>query len=142
MIDLNQTVRTRDGREARIVSTHMPGRFPLLAVITNPDGTDTANRYTAAGKYFGVPGEHDADLVNLPQETEEFRNVYLKGFHEDDQTSYVSHAYYDEDQVSAALREQNAADSFTIRIERYANGTISDVSLWNRFTPAEWPTHG
>lgn len=47
-------VLTRDyisgGRPAKILSISQPGPFPVVAVVTNPDGSMTTGFYTADGK--------------------------------------------------------------------------------------------
>lgn len=64
--DPSLPVRTRDGRPARIVSTkHNDSKFPILAVLTRPDGSEDSETYAADGHFSG-PGDpdRDEDLVN------------------------------------------------------------------------------
>jgi hypothetical protein len=131
MIDLTKPVQTRSGLPARIVSENGRGAFPVLVIITDPDGSEFLHRVTHAGSSTLAPSENAYDIVNVPEETEEFRNIYLKGFYEDDPEVHISHAHADGVKAGNALREADAPDSFTIRIRRNVLGQIKDVALWN-----------
>jgi hypothetical protein len=69
-IDLTKPVQTRDGRPARVVSEKGVGAFPVLALITAPDGSEHILRYTPAGNIMLAPGQSADDLVNVPETTE------------------------------------------------------------------------
>jgi hypothetical protein len=79
--DPAKPVQTRDGRPARIVSTNMGGRYPILAIIDEGKEGDHASRYTMKGRFMTAPGESELDLVNVPDPTlrEEIAYVNLGG---------------------------------------------------------------
>lgn len=81
MFDPTKPVQTREGQPARIVSAKGGGYYPLLVVIDRGDGSEYISRRTLEGKLPHAPYESDLDLVNVPEEAEEFWNAYLDDFH-------------------------------------------------------------
>lgn len=139
MIDVTKPVQTRDGRPARIVSEAGTNKYPLIALVTQDDGRETPAVRTPEGKVYEFPGNHQGDLINIPEETAEFRNVYLKGFHSEDVFAEISHAYSDSERATKSLHEVGAPDSFTMKIERSPEGHIQSVTLWNCYAGnLEW----
>ena len=87
MFDPTKPVQTRDGRPARIIAndrrTVNPGRLPIVALVRSLGGRDfeTVYSYSPQGLINPLSGiQDDADLVNIPEETREFRTVRI---HED-----------------------------------------------------------
>lgn len=77
----NKPVRTRDGREARIVSTDAKNEagFNIVALVKNEFGDELVrsyqtDRFGAAAWYLGTGnGQSRFDLVNVPEEITEYR---------------------------------------------------------------------
>lgn len=76
--DKTKPVQTRDGRAARIVAELNTPAFPLLAVITNKNGSEGAQHFTREGYLYGPGSLNPADLVNVPVKITRtyFINVY------------------------------------------------------------------
>lgn len=76
--DKTKPVQTRDGRAARIVAELNTPAFPLLAVITNKDGSEGAQHFSREGYLYGANARNDLDLVNVPVKITRtyFINVY------------------------------------------------------------------
>lgn len=138
MIDLTKPIQTRDGRPARIVSEAGTKRYPLLALVTREDGTEYPTSRTKEGRVYEFPGNHPGDLINIPEEAAEYRNVYLKGFHREAVSAEISHAHTNSDRAREALYEVDAPDSFTLKIERNSDGRIHSVTLWNYAGILDW----
>ena len=75
MIDLTKPVQTRSGLPARIASTKRVGRFPVLAIIEYLDGHEVDHKYTMGGSFMSFPGEHEMDLVNVPEKRVTYHTV-------------------------------------------------------------------
>ncbi len=78
--DPTKPVRTRDGRPARIVVTDLKGFYEdtILALVKSPSGREYTYTYTADGSYVRDDTISPHDLINVPERTETFQNVYLK----------------------------------------------------------------
>jgi len=74
MFDPNKPIRTRDGREARIVCTDAKGKQPIVAMIS-VDGREIAYQYSSDG--ISSSPAH-ADLVNVSLTWEERAKAALK----------------------------------------------------------------
>lgn len=59
---VGNTVKTRDGHSAHIIITDVNGDYPMAAVITHSDGTESIFVYTAEGKRH-LNLLHDFDLM-------------------------------------------------------------------------------
>jgi len=74
MIDMNHKYTTRDGRAVEILRTNVKnGAFPIVGIITEPDGYETQDRWTAEGRYYGplaAGGPDSKDLVPVPTKHE------------------------------------------------------------------------
>lgn len=128
--DPAKPVQTRDGRKARILATDLAGRYPIAAAIAARRGTyalptELVERYHADGK-MGACGPTSADLVNVPVETVEYRNVYPGGM-AGSADDYVS-VPYDTAGSAKAARSRLAPEVFTIEITR-TDGRVSSVEL-------------
>ena len=61
--DLTKPVQIADGRKARVICTDRVGSpWPVMALITNEDGTEWDYRYNLAGKSASDRG---LDLINI-----------------------------------------------------------------------------
>ena len=69
-------VCTRDGYAARIICTDANDEeYPIVALITCPDGRETPFRHTAAGSFY-VNGDGDYDLFMASVKKEGWVNLY------------------------------------------------------------------
>jgi len=78
MFDLNKPVQTRDGRPARIILTDLKSDYPILAIVDHED-SQTPETYTKEGRWVSDHEENEQDLVNVPERTERFVNIYGSG---------------------------------------------------------------
>lgn len=73
-LDITKPVQTRSGGKARIVATDLTGPYPILAVLTDGNGSVRSETYQANGwEYASREGEDD--LVNTPETRERFLNL-------------------------------------------------------------------
>ena len=70
----SQKVVTRDGREVRIICTDMKSEYPLIALVTEKDNTESPFVYTKNGRYFFE--ETNNDLFFAPIKREGWVNIY------------------------------------------------------------------
>lgn len=82
----SQKVVTRDGRAVRIICTDMKSEYPLIALVTEKDNTESPFVYTKNGRYFFE--ETNNDLFFVPIKREGWVNVY-----KDDKTIYTGDIY-------------------------------------------------
>lgn len=75
--DLTKPVQTRDGCLARILCTDRASTdYPVIALINNYH----LDVYTLEGKWLdGQSEDADCDLINVPEKTSRFLNVYANG---------------------------------------------------------------
>lgn len=72
-------VQTRDGRKARIICTDRRSVLPIVALIQEPDGTDSVYCYRVDG--LSREGEgRPVDLVNVPEKRVLWINCYHNSF--------------------------------------------------------------
>src|SRR5690606_23192331 len=78
MIDWNKPVRTKDGREVRVLCTDLvsPSGYPVLALVKDSCGYERVQSYTIEGKYRRSGSENRNDLENVPEITNLWVNVY------------------------------------------------------------------
>jgi len=62
---VGQRVKTRDGRDARILAVDLKGECPVGAAVDNGAG-ETLERYTASGRFYGDNADSDFDLIKPP----------------------------------------------------------------------------
>lgn len=63
-ISMDKEYQTKDGRSVKIVEIRTAGRYPVEALVTNPDGTRFYDCYTTGGRWhYGKSKIHDLDLV-------------------------------------------------------------------------------
>lgn len=66
--DPTKPVQTRDGRAARIICTDRKvDGYPILALVTQGNGSEDVLSYRTDGGFFGSKGSHPVDLINIPQ---------------------------------------------------------------------------
>lgn len=65
--DPTKPVQTRDGRKSRIVYKKLSGLYPILAIITNPDGSEWSQTCTSDGLIM-LGCNSINDLINIPDE--------------------------------------------------------------------------
>lgn len=79
-LDLTKPVQTRDGKKARIVCTDAKGKTYKVIALVEIDGEEEAHSYTLDGWFREEAAGGDLDLVNVPEATYRWMNVY-KGNH-------------------------------------------------------------
>lgn len=81
-LDLTKPVQTRNGRAAKIAAVlkNPKHNYPIFAVVTERDGSESTSSHTLAGGLFSA-GESPSDLVNVPEKIEYLRyvNIYAGG---------------------------------------------------------------
>jgi hypothetical protein len=75
VFDPTRPVQTRDGREARIICTDRKGRYPLICLVKEQDGTESCISNEVSG-YSRDGHTSRFDLVNIPIKKEGWINVY------------------------------------------------------------------
>lgn len=78
MIDWSKPVRTRDGREVRVLCTDCETHtsYPVVALVKDSHGYERVQSYTIEGKYRRTISESPEDLENVPEITNLWVNVY------------------------------------------------------------------
>ena len=57
-------VCTRDGHDVRIVCfDRIDDELPIVALVKRDDGTEIVTFYDANGRYYGIYGDNDYDLM-------------------------------------------------------------------------------
>lgn len=77
--DPKKPVQTRDGRKVRIVCTDAKAsdQYPILALVEEQSGYECTVLYSESGRYRASKSdEHPLDLVNVPEATYRWMNVY------------------------------------------------------------------
>lgn len=78
MFDPKRPVKTRGGREARIICTDRKGdRYSIIALVVERAGSEDIYYYLSDGTYSGAP---HLDLINIPHEEERWAALTEKGF--------------------------------------------------------------
>jgi hypothetical protein len=75
--DPTKPVQTRDGRKARILAADIKNVYPILAVIEETSGREVADTFKSDGRIL-VNGESHSDLINIPEKTTSFVNMYAR----------------------------------------------------------------
>ena len=82
-VDLTKPVQTRDGRPVEILRLNrIHPHYPVVALITQPDGRQDTATYTAQGSaQVNSVSPHPIDLANVPPKvlSEAYRSVYRDG---------------------------------------------------------------
>lgn len=77
MLDLNKPVQTRNGQHARIICNNVnSSKGNILALVTQSDGSERAIQCYANGRYFPTNDPCGDDLINVPEVTTNYYNVY------------------------------------------------------------------
>jgi hypothetical protein len=78
IVTMKGRYRTREGDVVEILRDNVKNEdFPIVGIITFPDGSQEQNRWQADGKYNGYSDEHLLDLISIP--TEVGHNPQCKG---------------------------------------------------------------
>lgn len=77
-LDLTKPVQTRDGRPARVIATDRKATRSLVVLIDDGSGVERAVTRHADGRY-SQHRDGNGDLVNVPETTYLFVNVYPNG---------------------------------------------------------------
>lgn len=72
MIELGKKYQTRDGRAVEILRNNVKNHdFPVVGIITERDGGETQDRWTAEGWYHDpITGRDSRDLIPAPTKHE------------------------------------------------------------------------
>lgn len=74
-LDLTKPVTTRDGRPVRIVEPNLKSNYPILGIITEPNGNEEVRLWSASGRL--IEGHEDRhDLINKVETIKGWVNVY------------------------------------------------------------------
>lgn len=65
-------VQISSGLPVRIICTDLKGRYPIVALVTQGDGTETVHNYDATGRY--ADSSWSPPLSNVPKK--EFINIW------------------------------------------------------------------
>lgn len=77
--DPTKPVQTRNGKKARILATNrISNEFPIVALVTESPDREAVRVFSSEGRYVDK-FDSGLDLVNIPERTELFVNVYNKG---------------------------------------------------------------
>lgn len=74
--DPNKPVQTCDGREARIICTDMKSRQPIIAIVTDKNGSESVEEFSDDGSYH-INLFCSTDLINIPEK----KYIYAVLFH-------------------------------------------------------------
>lgn len=75
--DPSKPVQTRDGKAARIIATDKKGQFPIVALLTMPDGNEELFSVTRDGRSSTTMHLSSFDLINIPEKHTVWLNCYL-----------------------------------------------------------------
>lgn len=117
-VDLTKPVQTRDGRPVEILRfNRVHPSYPVVALITQPDGRQDTATYTAQGNtYVSSHSRHPNDLVNVKPKvmSEVYRNVYRDGV--------IGDAF---ETAQAAKREASPGAIGIIKLTTFDDGSFS-----------------
>lgn len=72
-IDWNKPVQTRGGLKVRILDLNSKvSGYPVVGCVVHPDGREEVETWTEDGWVSAIPGEHEWDLINVPERTVSF----------------------------------------------------------------------
>ena len=66
MFDPTKPVRTRDGRQARILATDLDSHRPIVAAVRSFGGGETLHEYLSNGRNYDY-NDKPLDIVNIPE---------------------------------------------------------------------------
>ncbi len=81
MIDINKKYTTRDGREVKIYSVDNGGDYPVHGALKYDNGAWMSESWTDRGKLTTDGNDGALDLVGIPLNDEEARDVALNFWH-------------------------------------------------------------
>lgn len=73
-IDWNKPVQTRSGLAVRILDLNSKvSGYPVIGCVIHPDGQEEVETWASNGRVNNnLPGEHEWDLINVPERTVSF----------------------------------------------------------------------
>lgn len=81
--DPTKPVQTRDGQKAEILRYDLNNEdWPIVAVITRPDGQQWAGTFGSGGRY-STYNEREYDLVNVPEKARVWVQIFRNEFAQD-----------------------------------------------------------
>lgn len=117
-LDLTKPVQTRSGCKVTVLKTDLRGgNYPILALVHEPYA-DAVRTFTVNGYFHSTCSDHAFNLVNVPQVTTEYCNLYENGTH-------VVHSSKPLADLYQTKREPRIA---CLKITK-TDGVITDVSL-------------
>lgn len=126
--DPTKPAQTRDGRPARILATDLKSPMPILAAIPHPvmPAQESAVAVFPSGQ-FSLNSKGPTDLVNVPEVTVEYLNVYPNGVLNNDDSSTKLFGPFPTQRRAANGLSTNK-HGFTIEITR-TDGKVTGVEL-------------
>lgn len=84
LLNLDEPVQRRSGELARIIVRDALGGYPVIALMTTPNGlSQFSQSFTLRGSCSTDREEHPGDLINVPKRVQE-GTVFLRCFLTDD----------------------------------------------------------
>ena len=127
--DPAKPVQTRGGNKARILATDLTPPYSIAAAVT-VDGADVIRRYTAHGSLLrNAPSRH-GDLVNVPERTECFANIYGGGVDRKlGGRRYAFSPFYDDRAEADAQHRRDVSTRQAVLKLTLEGGLIVDAAL-------------
>ena len=109
----SQKVVTRDGREVRIICTDMKSEYPIIALVTMGDRTETPIYYNDNGGWI-ADKKDDWDLFFAPTNTN--REGWINLFRDED-IVYLTGIIHDSEEAARKAIKGESDFIATIKIE-------------------------
>lgn len=117
-LDLTKPVQTRQGSKVTILKTDVRHpKFPIIAVVDEGEHQHSIS-YTAEGKYYTSYHASSYDLVNVPEVTTQYCNLY----------SLMNSTFHGEKRLADA-NQSKVQDRIACLKFTKTDGVITDVSL-------------
>lgn len=123
-LDLTKPVQTRQGSKVTILKTDVRHpKFPIIAVVDEGEHQHSIS-YTAEGKYYTSYHASSYDLVNVPEVTTQYCNLYSEG----DPCYHDTLEKAERNQIKTGHSPGRATRIACLKITK-TDGVITDVSL-------------
>ena len=121
-LDLTKPVQTRSGLKVTLLKTDLRNNLrynltPIIAVISRENDDEVAY-YTAEGRYYISDIPYPYDLVNVPEVTTQYCNMY----------TLMNPTFHGEKRL-ADLNQSKVQDRIACLKITKTDGVITDVSL-------------
>lgn len=123
-LDLTKPVQTRSGLKVTLLKTDLRNNLvPIIAVISR-ENDDEVVYYTAEGRYYISDVPYPYDLVNVPEVTTQYCNLYSEG----DPCYHDTLEKAERNQIKTGHSPGRATRIACLKITK-TDGVITDVSL-------------